>query len=68
MPPVSVKHELLKTFEKRHVHYTQTTGIPLLRKSIAKERSVREDNVIVSPQGLQYLAQWSLYYHLVMKW
>lgn len=49
MPPVSVKHELLKTFEKRHVHYTQTTGIPLLRKSIAKERSVREDNVIVSP-------------------
>lgn len=49
MPPVSVKHELLKTFEKRHVHYTQTTGIPLLRKSIAKDRSVREDNVIVSP-------------------
>lgn len=49
MPPVSVKHELLKTFEKRHVHYTQTTGIPLLRKSIAKERSVRDDNVIVSP-------------------
>ena len=28
MPPVSVKHELLKTFDKRHVHYTQTTGIP----------------------------------------
>ena len=49
MPPVGVKHELLKTFEKRHVHYTQTTGIPLLRKSIAKERSVRDDNVIVSP-------------------
>lgn len=49
MPPVSVKHELLKTFEKRHVHYTQTTGIPPLRKSIAKERSVRDDNVIVSP-------------------
>jgi aspartate aminotransferase len=49
MPPVSVKHELLKTFEKRRVHYTQTTGIPLLRKSIAKERSVRDDNVIVSP-------------------
>lgn len=49
MPPVKVKLELLKTFEKRHVHYTQTTGIPLLRKSIAKERSVREDNVIVSP-------------------
>ncbi|HEU5446095.1 MAG TPA: aminotransferase class I/II-fold pyridoxal phosphate-dependent enzyme [Nitrososphaeraceae archaeon] len=49
MPPVSVKLELLKTFEKRHVHYTQTTGIPILRKSIAKERSVREDNVIVSP-------------------
>ena len=49
MPPVSVKLELLKTFEKRHVHYTQTTGIPILRKSMAKERSVREDNVIVSP-------------------
>lgn len=49
MPPVSVKHELLKTFEKRRVHYTQTTGIPLLRKSIAKERSVRDDNVIVTP-------------------
>jgi aspartate aminotransferase len=49
MPPVSVKHELLKTFEKRRVHYTQNTGIPLLRKSIAKERSVREDNVIVTP-------------------
>jgi aspartate aminotransferase len=49
MPPVSVKHELLKTFEKRRVHYTQTTGIPLLRKSIAIERSVRDDNVIVTP-------------------
>ena len=49
MPPLSVKHELLKTFEKRRVHYTQTTGIPLLRKSIAKERSVRDDNVIVTP-------------------
>lgn len=49
MPPVSVKHELLKTFEKQRVHYTQTTGIPLLRKSIAKERSVGDDNVIVSP-------------------
>lgn len=49
MPPLSVKHELLKTFEKRRVHYTQTTGIPLLRKSIAIERSVRDDNVIVTP-------------------
>jgi aspartate aminotransferase len=49
MPPVSVKYELLKTFDKRRVHYTQTTGIPLLRKSIAKERSVSDDNVIVSP-------------------
>jgi aspartate aminotransferase len=49
MPPVSVKHELLKTFDKQRVHYTQATGIPLLRKSIAKERSVGDDNVIVSP-------------------
>ena len=49
MPPVSVKHELLKTFDKRHVHYTQTTGIPVLRKSIAQERSVSEENVIVTP-------------------
>jgi aspartate aminotransferase len=49
MPPLSVKHELLKTFEKRRVHYTQTTGIPLLRKSIAIERSVRDDDVIVTP-------------------
>jgi aspartate aminotransferase len=49
MPPLRVKHELLKTFEKRRVHYTQTTGIPLLRKSIAIERSVRDDDVIVTP-------------------
>ncbi|MDW0189253.1 MAG: pyridoxal phosphate-dependent aminotransferase, partial [Nitrososphaeraceae archaeon] len=30
-------------------HYTQTTGVPILRKSIAKKRSVKEENVIVTP-------------------
>lgn len=49
MPPISVKHELLKTFDKKHVHYTQTAGVPLLRKSIANQRSVKEENVIVTP-------------------
>lgn len=49
MPPVTVKRELLKTFDRRHVHYTQTAGVPLLRKSIASQRSVNEENVIVTP-------------------
>ena len=49
LPPVSVKNELSKTFEKKRVHYTQTTGVPILRKSIAKKRSVQEENVIVTP-------------------
>ena len=49
MPPVTVKRELLKTFDKKHVHYTQTAGVPLLRKSIASRRSVKEENVIVTP-------------------
>ena len=49
LPPVSVKNELSKTFEKKRVHYTQTTGVPILRKSIAKKRSVKEENVIVTP-------------------
>ncbi len=49
LPPVSVKNELSKTFEKKRVHYTQTTGVPILRKSLAKKRSVREENVIVTP-------------------
>ncbi|HSA73384.1 MAG TPA: aminotransferase class I/II-fold pyridoxal phosphate-dependent enzyme [Nitrososphaeraceae archaeon] len=49
LPPVSVKNELSKTFEKKHVHYTQTTGLPILRKSIAKKKSVKEENVIVTP-------------------
>jgi aspartate aminotransferase len=49
LPPVSVKNELSKTFEKKRVHYTQTTGVPILRKSLAKKRSVKEENVIVTP-------------------
>lgn len=49
LPPVSVKNELSKTFEKKHVHYTQTTGLPILRKSIANKKSVKEENVIVTP-------------------
>ena len=49
MPHVTVKRELLKTFDRRHVHYTQTAGVPLLRKSIASQRSVNEENVIVTP-------------------
>lgn len=49
MPPVTVKHALLNIFDKRYVHYTQTTGVPLLRKSIANQRSVKEENVIVTP-------------------
>ena len=39
MPPVSVKHELLKTFEKRHVHYTQTTGISTKKVNCKREIS-----------------------------
>jgi aspartate aminotransferase len=49
MPPVSVKHELLKTFEKKRIHYTQTNGVPILRNLIAQERSVKEENVIITP-------------------
>jgi len=49
LPPVSVKNELSKTFDKKRVHYTQTTGVPILRKSLAKKRSVKEENVIVTP-------------------
>jgi len=49
LPPVSVKNELSKIFEKKRVHYTQTTGVPILRKSLAKKRSVKEENVIVTP-------------------
>jgi aspartate aminotransferase len=49
MPPVSVKHELLKTFEKKRIHYTQTNGVPMLRNLIAQERSVKEENVIITP-------------------
>jgi aspartate aminotransferase len=49
LPPVSVKNELSKTFDKKRVHYTQTTGVPILRKSLAKKRSVKEENIIVTP-------------------
>lgn len=49
LPPASVKHELLKTFEKKRIHYTQTNGVPMLRKLIAQERSVKEENVIITP-------------------
>ena len=49
LPPVNVKNELLKTFEKKRIHYTQTNGVPMLRKLIAQERSVKEENVIITP-------------------
>jgi aspartate aminotransferase len=49
MPPLNVKYELLKTYEKKRIHYTQTRGVPVLRKLIAKERSVNEENVIITP-------------------
>jgi aspartate aminotransferase len=49
LPPVNVKNELLKTFEKKRIHYTQTNGVPTLRKLIAQERSVKEENVIITP-------------------
>jgi aspartate aminotransferase len=48
LPPVNVKNELLKTFEKKRIHYTQTNGVPMLRKLIAQERSVKEENVIIT--------------------
>ena len=49
MPPPNVKNELNKTFEKKRIHYTETKGIPLLRKSIAEKKSVKEDRVIITP-------------------
>lgn len=49
LPPVNVKNELLKTFEKKRIHYTQTNGVPMLRKLIAQKRSVKEENVIITP-------------------
>jgi aspartate/methionine/tyrosine aminotransferase len=68
LPPVSVKNELSKTFEKNVIHYTQTTGVPILRKSIAKKRSVKEENVIVTP-GARFavLVQWYLHFQYAMK-
>jgi len=49
LPPVNIKHELLKTFDKKRIHYTQTNGIPILRKLIAEDKSVKEENVIITP-------------------
>ena len=49
LPPVNVKNELLKTFEKKRIHYTQTNGVPMLRKLITQERSVKDENVIITP-------------------
>jgi aspartate aminotransferase len=49
LPPVNVKNELLKTFEKKRIHYTQTNGVPMRRKLITQERSVKEENVIITP-------------------
>jgi aspartate aminotransferase len=49
IPPVNVKHELVKAFEKKRIHYTHTNGVPKLRKLIAQERSVKEENVIITP-------------------
>ena len=49
LPPVNVKNELLKTFEKKRIHYTLTNGVPMLRNLIAQERSVKEENVIITP-------------------
>jgi aspartate aminotransferase len=49
LPPVNVKNELLKTFEKKRIHYTQTNGVPMLRNLIAQERSVKDENVIITP-------------------
>jgi len=49
LPPVNVKNELLKTFEEKRIHYTQTNGVPMLRKLITQERSVKEENVIITP-------------------
>ncbi len=49
MPPLNVKDELLKIYEKKQFHYTQTRGVPILRKLIAQQRSVNEEKVIVTP-------------------
>jgi aspartate aminotransferase len=49
MPPINVKYELSKTYEKKRIHYTQTRGVPVLGKLIAQKRSVNEENVIITP-------------------
>jgi aspartate aminotransferase len=50
-PPQQAGNALVKAFEQRRYHYTDTRGIPQLREAIAKRNRVGEDHVIVTPGG-----------------
>jgi aspartate aminotransferase len=56
-PPRNVKSGLIKSYESRHYHYTETKGILKLRQAIANkvQNSTREDQVIVTP-GARFAA------------
>ncbi|MFB5598663.1 MAG: aminotransferase class I/II-fold pyridoxal phosphate-dependent enzyme [Nitrososphaeraceae archaeon] len=52
-PPISVKKELSQIYMSKRYHYTEITGIPKLRATIAEKvgYGVNSDQVIVTPGG-----------------
>ncbi len=50
-PPDAVGESLLESFKQKRYHYTDTRGIPMLRKAIAKVTSAAEDRLIITPGG-----------------
>ena len=53
MPPIATKHALMKSYDTKHVKYTETQGIPILRKAIAKlyQNKVSDEEIIITPGG-----------------
>jgi len=51
MPPIATKHALMKSYDTKHVKYTETQGIPILRNAIAKlyHNKLSAEEIIVTP-------------------
>ncbi|HEX9318375.1 MAG TPA: aminotransferase class I/II-fold pyridoxal phosphate-dependent enzyme [Nitrososphaeraceae archaeon] len=50
LPPRRINHALLRAVEKGQVHYTESSGVPALRKELSKKfRCSDKERVIVTP-------------------
>ena len=52
-PPSNIKKVLSSIYDNKNYHYTEISGIPQLRESIAKklEKKITPENIIVTPGG-----------------